>query len=194
VSLPATKSASETGASTPTAAAPCQLPADPLPIGFVESQALVVKRAQQPAAYQAHGEPDRGEQRQDQADTGALAHAALADLLDLDLALLVQDQDADSVVVRCPAGFGHAELVVDRFIFGAGFSGGTGSSSGARFADGEVDRGYPVPARAASWSGRAIEGGEIPDRWLSSGQLAALGVPESVMPARSGRFVSAAGR
>jgi hypothetical protein len=84
-------------------------------------------------------------------------------------------------MVRCPAGFGHAELVVDRFIFGARFSGGTGSFSGARFADGEVDRGYPVPARAASWSGRAIEGGEIPDRWLSSGQLAALGVPESVM-------------
>jgi len=82
--------------------APGQLPADPLAIGLVESQALVVQRAQQPAAYQADGEPDGGEQRQDQTDTGALAHAALADLLDLDLALLVEDQDADGVVVRHP--------------------------------------------------------------------------------------------
>ena len=44
-----------------------QLAAEPLAIGLIQSQALVVKRAQQAAAYQADGETDRGEQRQDQA-------------------------------------------------------------------------------------------------------------------------------
>ena len=33
--------------------APSQLAADPVAIGLVQSQILVVKRAQQPAAYQA---------------------------------------------------------------------------------------------------------------------------------------------
>src|ERR1019366_4317477 len=79
-----------------------QLRAEPLAIGLVEAQALVVQRAQQPAADQADAEPDRGDQRQDQADTGTLAHAALADLPRFDLALVVKDQDADGVVVRHP--------------------------------------------------------------------------------------------
>src|SRR5208282_4645471 len=64
-----------------------QLAADPVAIGLVQSQILVVKCAQQPAAYQAYGQPDRGDQRHDGADTGALAPASLADLLGLELAL-----------------------------------------------------------------------------------------------------------
>lgn len=59
----------------------------------------MVQRAQQPAAYQACGKPDRGDQRHDGADTGTLAPAALTDLGRLELAFLVQDQDADSEVV-----------------------------------------------------------------------------------------------
>src|SRR5271170_2741616 len=82
--------------------APLQLPADPLAIGLVESQVLVVERAQQPAADQACGEPDRGAQRHDGADAGTLAPAALADLVRLELALLVQDQDAHGIPLRHP--------------------------------------------------------------------------------------------
>ena len=42
-------------------------------------------------------EPDRGQEGQDQADPGALADAPLAELLGLDLALVVEDEDADRV-------------------------------------------------------------------------------------------------
>src|SRR5271154_6307613 len=80
--------------------APLQLPANPLAVGRVNAQALVVKRAEQPAAPQANDETDGGEQGQDQADTDTQADAALAHLMSLDLALLVQGQDADGVMVR----------------------------------------------------------------------------------------------
>jgi hypothetical protein len=42
------------------------------------------------------------EQRQDQADTDTQAHAALAQLMSLDLAILIHDQNADGVMVRHP--------------------------------------------------------------------------------------------
>jgi len=71
--------------------APLQFTANPLAIRLVQSQILVVERAQQPTAYQACGKPDRGDQRDDGADAGALAPTALADLLSLEVAVLVQD-------------------------------------------------------------------------------------------------------
>src|SRR5262245_59208403 len=79
-----------------------QLVADPLAIRIIESQILVVERAQQPTAYQPCGQPDGGDQGHDGADTGTLAPAALADLVSLELALLVQDQDADRIPLRRP--------------------------------------------------------------------------------------------
>src|SRR5207244_3665840 len=68
-------------------------------IGLAESEVLVVKGAEA-TANQGGAEPDRGNQRQGDADTGALAHAALADLVGLDLAFLVEDQDADGIPLR----------------------------------------------------------------------------------------------
>ena len=69
--------------------APFQLAADPLAIRLAQSQILVVKCAQQPTAYQASHKPHRGDQRDDGADTGALAPTALANLVGLELAILV---------------------------------------------------------------------------------------------------------
>ena len=70
---------------------PLQFAANPLAICLVQSQILVVERAQQPTAYQACRKPDRGDQRDGGADSGALAPTALADLLSLEVAVLVQD-------------------------------------------------------------------------------------------------------
>ena len=96
--------------------APFQLAADPLAIGLVQSQILVVKRAQQPAAYQACGKPDRGDQRHDRADTGTLAPAAFADLVGLELALLVQDQDAGGIPFRHPRLLQRGGCRVGRYL------------------------------------------------------------------------------
>src|SRR4051812_32210362 len=76
-----------------------QLGADAFPVCLVEAEALVVKRTQCPAAEESHAEADRGEQGQCHADTRTLASTALAYFLGLDLALVVQDENSDRVVV-----------------------------------------------------------------------------------------------
>src|ERR1039457_5092546 len=87
--------------------APFQFAAYAVAIGLAEPEVLVVKGAQA-TANQDSAEPDRGHQRQGHADTGTLAHAALANLVGLDLALLVKDQDADGILLR------HARVLQGR--------------------------------------------------------------------------------
>src|SRR4051812_28686786 len=79
-----------------------QLGADAFTVGLAEAKSLVVKRPQCPAAEESHAEADRGEQGQSHADTRTLAGTALAHLLSLDLALVVQDENSDCVVVGQP--------------------------------------------------------------------------------------------
>src|SRR4051812_31158622 len=82
----------------------CCLPAfevlaDALAVAGLEAQILVMERAQRGATDDGTGAYgcDRGE---NQSDPRALAQAALADLLGLDLTLVIQDQNADGVTLR----------------------------------------------------------------------------------------------
>ena len=81
-----------------------ELGRDPLAVRGLEAEALVVEGAQQPAADHAGEQGRRGDDRQHEADPGTLADAALAELVGLDLALVVEGEDADrielDVVVR----------------------------------------------------------------------------------------------
>ncbi len=65
----------------------------------------MVKRAKQSTAYQADAEPNRVNSARTKPIPVPLPDAALADLLRLDLPLLVQDKDADGIPVCRPESF-----------------------------------------------------------------------------------------
>jgi hypothetical protein len=71
-----------------------------LAVGLTESEVLVVQGPCQAAAEQACGQPKRGNQRHRRTDADSFAEGAFADLVGLKLALVVQDQDADGILLR----------------------------------------------------------------------------------------------
>ena len=93
-----------------------ELAGDPVAVRGLEAEALVMEGTQQPAADHAGEEGRRGDHRQHEADPGALADAALAELVGLDLALVVEGEDADRIelerFVRLVPGLQRFDRVV----------------------------------------------------------------------------------
>src|SRR3954447_12069261 len=73
--------------------------ANALTVARFETKILVVERAQHSAADDGPS-ANWSYHSENQSDARTLAYAALADLLGLDLTLVVQDQDADGVAFR----------------------------------------------------------------------------------------------
>jgi hypothetical protein len=76
-----------------------QLCGDAVTVRLVQAEPLVVKCAEDAAANDSCGEANRSEQRQSQPDPSTLAGTALAHLLSLDLALVVEDQHTDRIIM-----------------------------------------------------------------------------------------------
>ena len=74
-----------------------ELGRDPVAVLGLEAETLVMEGAQEPAADDAGEQGRRGDHRQHEADPGALADAALAELVGLELAFVIEDEDADGV-------------------------------------------------------------------------------------------------
>jgi hypothetical protein len=84
-----------------------QLCGDAVTVRLVQAEPLVVKCAEDAAANDSCGEANRSEQRQSQPDPSTLAGTALAHLVSLDLALVVEDQHTDRIIVS-QSGVLHA--------------------------------------------------------------------------------------
>src|SRR5207344_3034031 len=76
-------------------------------VRLVQAEPLVVKCTEDAAANQSCSEADRSKQRQSQPNPNTLAGTALAHLLSLDLALVVEDQHTDRIIVS-QSGVLHA--------------------------------------------------------------------------------------
>src|SRR5690348_1048709 len=74
-----------------------QVPAESLALSGIESKALVVHRPEHAARHEPRDEARRRRHREDQPDAGSLARAPGACLVGLQLAVLVEDEDADGV-------------------------------------------------------------------------------------------------
>ena len=80
-----------------------QFRADALPVRVGKLQTLVVEVAEDATTDEAHEQRGRSHDRQDQADTGAGLGAALAQLVLLDLAVLVDDEHTDGAELHVRA-------------------------------------------------------------------------------------------
>jgi hypothetical protein len=76
-----------------------QLCGDAVTVRLVQAEPLVVKCAEDAAANDPGGEAYRSEQRESQPYPSTLAGTALAHLLSFDLALVVEDQHTDRIIV-----------------------------------------------------------------------------------------------
>jgi RimJ/RimL family protein N-acetyltransferase len=94
-----------------------QLLTDSVTVFPVKSKPLVVKRAQESAADDANAKADGSEERKGKADARTLTHAALANLLNVNLAPLVQHEHTDRVPARQPRVFQRqSRCVGGRFV------------------------------------------------------------------------------
>ena len=79
----------------------------------------MVERTQDPAADHPGEQGRRGDHRQHEADPGTLADAALAELVGLDLALVVEGEDADRIELDVVVRLVPRLQRLDRIVSGA---------------------------------------------------------------------------